>query len=83
MSDSVTIFFRKESGMVQQEKQTEAEWCPQLDWVPDGRRRYRCSACNRRLFPRMIHGNNGEFEGWRLPPHKPKGYKIKKRKKKR
>lgn len=64
---------------MQPEHATGGEWCPERDWVPDGRRRYRCSACNRRLFPRLVPGDGGEFQGWRLPPHKPKGYKIKKK----
>jgi hypothetical protein len=54
-------------------------WCPQQDWVADGRRYYRCSDCNRRLWPKMVYWPDGEFEGWRLPPHKPKGYKIRKK----
>jgi hypothetical protein len=54
-------------------------WCPQLDYVADGKRYYRCSICNRRLWPRTVLRQDSELAGWRLPPHKPKGYKIKKK----
>jgi len=46
------------------------DYCPQQDIVGDGNRYYRCSACNRRLWPRECD------YGFQLPPHKPKGYKI-------
>ena len=65
--------------MVEPENLVPAGWCPQRDWVADGKRKYRCSACNRRLLPRMVPRQDGEVAVWRLPPHKPKGYKIKKR----
>ncbi|MBW1769151.1 MAG: hypothetical protein JRJ65_19170 [Deltaproteobacteria bacterium] len=52
------------------------EWCDQQDFVPDGDRIYRCSKCRKRLHPRKIFGSDGELAGWRLPPHKKKGHKI-------
>jgi hypothetical protein len=64
--------------MIHPEKALPPGWCPQQDYVPDGKRYYRCSVCNRRLWPRMVLLPDGEA-GWRLPPHKPKGYKIKKK----
>jgi len=62
--------------MLEPEKETPPGWCPQQDYVPDGKRYYRCSVCNRRLWPRLVPRADVEA-GWRLPPHKPKGYKIK------
>lgn len=53
------------------------DWCDQQDLVPDGNRIYRCSKCGKRLHPRAIFGGEGDLEGWRLPPHKKKGHKIK------
>jgi hypothetical protein len=53
------------------------DWCEQEDWVPDGDRIYRCSKCRKRLHPRKIFADDGEIRGFRLPPHKRKGHKIK------
>lgn len=53
------------------------DWCHQEDTVPDGDRIYRCSKCRKRLHPRKILGQEGEVTGFRLPPHKKKGHKIK------
>jgi len=52
------------------------DWCDQEDWVPEGDRIYRCSKCGKRLHPRKMYGPDGELTGWRLPPHKVKGHKI-------
>jgi hypothetical protein len=52
------------------------DWCDQEDRVPDGDRIYRCSKCRKRLHPRKMFGNDGEVTGFRLPPHKTKGHKI-------
>ena len=52
------------------------DWCDQQESVPDGDRIYRCSKCGKRLHPRKIFGSDGELAGWRLPPHKKKGHKI-------
>jgi hypothetical protein len=52
------------------------DWCDQEDWVSDGDRIYRCSKCRKRLHPRKIFGEDGELAGFRLPPHKTKGHKI-------
>ena len=52
------------------------DWCDQQDSVLDGDRIYRCSKCGKRLHPRKIFDTDGELEGWRLPPHKKKGHKI-------
>jgi len=52
-------------------------WCEQRDWVPDGDRYYRCSSCNKRLWPKETFCVGGEFIGYRLPKHKVKGHKIK------
>jgi hypothetical protein len=51
------------------------EWCDQRDWVADGDRIYRCSRCRKRLHPREIR-EDGQSQGWQLPPHKKKGHKI-------
>jgi hypothetical protein len=64
--------------MIQPDKALPPGWCPQQDYVADGKRYYRCPACNRRLWPRLAFREDGEAV-WRLPPHKPKGYKIKKK----
>ena len=53
------------------------EWCDQQDVVSAGDGIYRCSKCGKRLHPRKIFGGDGELAGWRLPPHKKKGHKIK------
>jgi hypothetical protein len=55
----------------------EDGWCDQEDTVPDGDRIYRCSKCRKRLHPRKIFGTEGEVTGFKLPPHKRKGHKIK------
>ncbi len=39
----------------------------------------RCSTCNRRLTVRSIYCVGGEFVGYKIPEHKPKGYKIPKK----
>jgi hypothetical protein len=52
------------------------DWCEQEDWVSEGDRVYRCSKCGKRLHPRKMYGTDGELKGWRLPPHKEKGHKI-------
>jgi hypothetical protein len=52
------------------------DWCDQEDWVPGGKRVYRCSKCGKRLYPRERH-EGGQFLGWQLPPHKTKGHRIK------
>jgi hypothetical protein len=53
------------------------EWCDQIDIVDDLEKYFRCTKCGRRLKPRE-HGYM-EF-AFRLPPHKKKGYKIKRKK---
>lgn len=55
-------------------------WCPARDLVEDMERYYRCSECNRRLLPRESWGMLERFEGFRLPKHKKKGWKIKRAK---
>jgi hypothetical protein len=57
-------------------KENVDDWCEQEDAVPDGDRIYRCSKCGKRLHPRKIFRSDGELVGWRLPPHKKKGHKI-------
>ena len=52
------------------------DWCDQQDSVPEGERIYRCSKCGKRLHPRKMFGSDGELAGWKLPPHKEKGHKI-------
>jgi len=52
----------------------EVDWCEAQDWVED-QRIYRCSACNKRLYPREV--GLGRFQ---LPRHKKKGWKIKRAK---
>ena len=64
-------------------------WCHQHDWITEEKvninKKYRCSVCGRRLKPEIVWHNwtTGEIEGFRLPPHKPQGYKIKKKKRKK
>lgn len=53
------------------------DWCHQEDLVSDGDRIYRCSSCGKRLHPRRMFGDDGEVAGFKLPPHKTKGHKIK------
>ena len=64
--ESETVEFKKSTG------QRTAE----IHAVPDGNRIYRCSKCGKRLHPRKIFEIDGELAGWRLPPHKKKGHKI-------
>ena len=52
------------------------DWCDRADWVDDNRSMYRCSKCNKRLFPKEQIGHMGHFEGFKLPSHKTKGLKI-------
>jgi hypothetical protein len=53
------------------------EWCEQRDIVYDADKIYRCSACGRRLSPQKY----GYLEFiFKLPPHKKKGYKIRRKK---
>ncbi len=52
------------------------DWCDQQESVPDGDRIYRCTKCGKRLHPRKTFGSDGALAGWRLPPHKKKGHKI-------
>ena len=59
------------------------DWCPARDWVDDNQRMYRCSECNKRLFPREEWGMLERFLGYRLPPHKKKGWKIRRAKRRK
>jgi len=52
------------------------EWCETQDVVLEDKI-YRCSSCGRRLKP--MEPNNIRIQ-WKLPPHKKKGYKIKRKK---
>lgn len=54
------------------------EWCDQRDPIYDGdpEKYYRCTKCGRRLQPKL--GNWTYIKS--LPPHKKKGYKIKRKK---
>jgi hypothetical protein len=53
------------------------EWCDQRDVVYDPEKTFRCTKCGRRLKPQT----NGQFDSmFDLPPHKKKGYKIKRKK---
>ena len=52
------------------------DWCNQQDIVTDGDKIHRCSKCGKRLHPRRMFDENGDFSGWQLPPHKEKGHKI-------
>ena len=54
----------------------ENEWCEQRDVVYEYKI-HRCSLCGRRLKPQE-YGYMDYI--YRLPPHKKKGYKIKKKK---
>lgn len=55
------------------------EWCDSQEIVPDDKKR-RCSKCGRRLTP--METDDFDYHGiiYRLPPHKKKGYKIKRKK---
>jgi hypothetical protein len=62
------------------------EWCEQRDYVEDDKMT-RCSVCGRRLKPQetwqMDSTENNtilHLPEYRLPPHKKKGYKIKRKK---
>ncbi len=57
-------------------RKTMDDWCNQKDDVNDGDKIYRCTKCGKRLKPRRIFDEEGEFAGWQLPPHKEKGHKI-------
>jgi hypothetical protein len=65
----------RRAGDESPEEKTVDEWCDQQDIVPDGDRIYRCTKCRKRLHPREIW-EDGRSTGWRLPPHKKKGHKI-------
>jgi len=56
------------------------DWCDKRDWVDDMERKYRCSECNKRLLPREVRSVLERLEGYRLPRHKKKGWKIKRAK---
>ena len=49
--------------MIDRNNDSPAGWCPQQDYVPDGKRYYRCSVCNRRLWPRLVPRPDGETGG--------------------
>jgi len=51
----------------------ESEWCESEEVVYTDKKT-RCSVCGRRLIPREVNLQ------LRLPPHKKKGYKIKRKK---
>ena len=52
------------------------EWCTQRDTVYEDKY-HRCSKCGRRLKPQLL----GIFDYmFKLPKHKKKGYKIKRKK---
>lgn len=55
-----------------------SEWCSERDIIydPDPEKYYRCSKCGRRLKPKI--GDWTFIQS--LPPHKTKGYKIKRKK---
>ena len=55
------------------------EWCDTRDIVydPDPEKFYRCTKCGRRLKPKMSSPWTYILS---LPPHKKKGYKIKRKK---
>ena len=55
-------------------RQPKDEWCESQEDVEDDKIT-RCSVCGRRLKPREIWDY-----GYKLPPHKKKGYKIKRKK---
>lgn len=56
-----------------------SEWCTGEAWFDDNDKKYRCPVCNKRLKPMDVIGRfSGEFVGYKLPPHKVKGHKIKK-----
>ncbi len=64
---------RKIKGIVKE------EWCGSEEIVETDKKT-RCSICGRRLKPRET--NEFDYRGniYRLPPHKKKGYKIKRKK---
>ena len=51
------------------------EWCDSQEIVEDDKTK-RCSLCNKRLKPRETDEFNHLGVIYRLPPHKKKGYKI-------
>lgn len=55
------------------------EWCPSQEKVQDDKKT-RCSECGRRLIPRETDEFNEMGIIYRLPPHKKKGYKIRRKK---
>ena len=55
------------------------EWCDERDEKVYTDKKSRCSLCGRRLTPR--ESESGLF--YTLPPHKKKGYKIKRKKTKK
>jgi hypothetical protein len=57
------------------ETSKNGEWCIEGEKVYTDKKT-RCSECGRRLVPR--ESASGLF--WTLPPHKKKGYKIKRKK---
>jgi predicted RNA-binding Zn-ribbon protein involved in translation (DUF1610 family) len=50
------------------------EWCEQRDLVWEDKI-HRCTSCGRRLIPKET-----QFSQLMLPPHKKKGYKIRRKK---
>jgi len=57
-------------------------WCDCQDFIQDGKleKKFRCPKCGRRLFLREVFcGGWNELVGYKIPPHKVKGYKIKKK----
>jgi hypothetical protein len=68
------IFIKK--YIKNQKRNNMNDWCDQKDDVADGEKIYRCTKCGKRLHPRKLFNEDGEFAGWQLPPHKEKGHKI-------
>lgn len=54
------------------------EWCDQRDVVYDPDKTFRCTKCGRRLKPQILASTFDYM--FSLPPHKKKGYKIKRKK---
>ncbi len=57
----------------------ENGWCSSEEIVDDDKK-HRCSVCGRRLKPRETDEFTYYGNVFRLPPHKKKGYKIKRKK---